>query len=35
MRLIFLGDVVGKTGRDAVTRELPLLPERTSRMLLW
>ena len=28
MRLIFLGDVVGKTGRDAVTRELPLLRER-------
>ena len=28
MRLIFLGDVVGKSGRDAVTRELPLLRER-------
>ena len=28
MRLIFLGDVVGKTGRDAVARELPLLRER-------
>jgi metallophosphoesterase (TIGR00282 family) len=28
MRLIFLGDVVGKAGRDAVARELPLLRER-------
>ena len=28
MRLIFLGDVVGKTGRDAIARELPLLRER-------
>ena len=28
MRLIFLGDVVGKSGRDAVARELPLLRER-------
>lgn len=28
MRLIFLGDVVGKSGRDAVYRELPLLRER-------
>ena len=28
MRLIFLGDVVGRAGRDAVTRELPLLRER-------
>ncbi|MFO1122106.1 MAG: TIGR00282 family metallophosphoesterase [Hyphomicrobiales bacterium] len=28
MRLIFLGDVVGKSGRDAVTRELPLLRTR-------
>lgn len=28
MRLIFLGDVVGKSGRDAVHRELPLLRER-------
>ena len=28
MRLIFLGDVVGRTGREAVSRELPLLRER-------
>ena len=28
MRLIFLGDVVGRAGRDAVARELPLLKER-------
>ena len=28
MRLIFLGDVVGKTGRDAVYRELPVMRER-------
>ncbi|MGH6855963.1 MAG: TIGR00282 family metallophosphoesterase, partial [Aestuariivirga sp.] len=28
MRLIFLGDVVGRTGRDAVARELPLLRQR-------
>jgi metallophosphoesterase (TIGR00282 family) len=28
VRLIFLGDVVGKSGRDAVTRELPRLRER-------
>jgi hypothetical protein len=28
MRLIFLGDVVGKAGREAVYRELPLLRER-------
>ena len=28
MRLIFLGDVVGKTGREVVYRELPLLRER-------
>ena len=28
MRLIFLGDVVGKAGRDAVYRELPVLRER-------
>ena len=28
MRLIFLGDVVGKSGRDAVYRELPILRER-------
>lgn len=28
MRLIFLGDVVGRTGREAVQRELPLLKER-------
>ncbi|MBC8036098.1 MAG: TIGR00282 family metallophosphoesterase [Rhizobiales bacterium] len=28
MRLIFLGDVVGKAGRDAVVRELPLLRQR-------
>lgn len=28
MRLIFLGDVVGKSGREAVYRELPLLRER-------
>ena len=28
MRLIFLGDVVGRAGRDAVARELPLLRER-------
>ncbi|MCX7345315.1 MAG: YmdB family metallophosphoesterase, partial [Alphaproteobacteria bacterium] len=28
MRLIFLGDVVGRSGRDAVARELPLLRER-------
>ena len=30
MRLIFLGDVVGKSGRDAVHRELPILRERYS-----
>ena len=28
MRLIFLGDVVGRAGRDALARELPLLRER-------
>ena len=28
MRLIFLGDVVGRSGRDAIARELPLLRER-------
>ena len=28
MRLIFLGDVVGKAGRDAIARELPLLRQR-------
>lgn len=28
MRLIFLGDVVGRSGREAVSRELPLLKER-------
>ena len=28
MRLIFLGDVVGRAGRDAVARELPLLRAR-------
>jgi metallophosphoesterase (TIGR00282 family) len=28
MRLIFLGDVVGRSGRDAVLRELPLLKDR-------
>ncbi len=28
MRLIFLGDVVGRAGRDALARELPLLKER-------
>jgi len=28
MRLIFLGDVVGRAGRDAVVRELPVLKER-------
>ena len=28
MRLIFLGDVVGRAGRDAVARELPVLRER-------
>lgn len=28
MRLIFLGDVVGKAGRDVVARELPLLKVR-------
>jgi 2',3'-cyclic-nucleotide 2'-phosphodiesterase len=28
VRLIFLGDVLGKAGRDAVYRELPLLRER-------
>ena len=30
MRLIFLGDVVGRSGRDAVLHELPLLKERFS-----
>ena len=30
MRLIFLGDVVGRAGRDAVARELPLLKQRYS-----
>jgi metallophosphoesterase (TIGR00282 family) len=30
VRLIFLGDVVGRSGRDAVTRELPLLRQRYS-----
>ena len=28
MRLIFLGDVVGRSGRDAMSRELPLLRQR-------
>jgi hypothetical protein len=28
VRIIFLGDVVGKTGREAVYRELPLLRQR-------
>ena len=28
MRLIFLGDVVGRSGRDAVARELPVMRER-------
>ncbi len=28
MRLIFLGDVVGRAGREAVARELPMLRER-------
>jgi 2',3'-cyclic-nucleotide 2'-phosphodiesterase len=28
MRLIFLGDVVGRSGREAVLRELPLLKDR-------
>jgi hypothetical protein len=28
VRLIFIGDVVGKTGRQALARELPLLRER-------
>ncbi|MGQ0486641.1 MAG: TIGR00282 family metallophosphoesterase [Hyphomicrobiales bacterium] len=28
MRLIFIGDVVGRTGREAIQRELPLLRER-------
>ncbi len=28
MRLIFLGDVVGRAGRDALARELPVLRER-------
>ena len=28
MRLIFVGDVVGKSGRDVVARELPLFRER-------
>ena len=28
MRLIFLGDVVGRSGREAVLRELPLLTDR-------
>jgi metallophosphoesterase (TIGR00282 family) len=28
MRLIFLGDVVGRSGREAVLRELPLLRDR-------
>ncbi len=28
MRLIFLGDVVGRSGRDAIARELPVLRER-------
>lgn len=28
MRLIFLGDVVGRSGRDAIARDLPLMRER-------
>jgi metallophosphoesterase (TIGR00282 family) len=28
MRLIFLGDVVGRSGRDAIVRELPLIRDR-------
>ncbi|MFM8746773.1 MAG: TIGR00282 family metallophosphoesterase [Aestuariivirga sp.] len=28
MRLIFLGDVVGRSGRDAVARDLPVLKQR-------
>ena len=30
MRLIFLGDIVGRSGRDAVFRELPKLRQRYS-----
>ena len=35
MRLIFLGDVVGRSGRDAVARELPLLRERYRPISWW
>jgi metallophosphoesterase (TIGR00282 family) len=28
MRLIFLGDVVGRSGRDAIVRELPMIRDR-------
>ena len=28
MRILFIGDVVGRTGRDAVTEALPKLRER-------
>ena len=28
MRLLFLGDVVGRSGREAVIREMPALRER-------
>jgi hypothetical protein len=30
MRLLFLGDVVGRVGRDALTRELPGLRARLA-----
>jgi len=30
MRLLFLGDVVGRSGREAVFRELPILRTRYS-----
>jgi 2',3'-cyclic-nucleotide 2'-phosphodiesterase len=34
MRLVFLGDIVGRTGRDAVFREVPRLRERYSPDLI-
>ena len=30
MRILFLGDIVGRSGRDAIARELPGLRERLA-----
>jgi metallophosphoesterase (TIGR00282 family) len=34
MRLLFLGDVVGRSGREAVTRELPVMRQRFAADLV-